>query len=79
MQIGEVLSGGARRQRDVFDQLEPEAVEATHLSRVVREQADAAHAEVQQELCADSVFAVSTGKPSSRFASTVSRPLSWRL
>jgi hypothetical protein len=57
MQIGEVLPGGARRQRDALDQLEPEAVEATHLSRVVREQADAAHAEIEHELCADSVFA----------------------
>src|SRR5262245_32435057 len=44
-------------ERRARDDVDPVALEAADLLRVVREEADAAHAEVAEDLCADAVVA----------------------
>ena len=69
---------GLRRDldRNLLDDGETEAVEPGELARVVGQDANRRQAEVGEYLVADPPLRASAGKPSSRFASTVSSPVS---
>ena len=72
---------GLRHRFDwhLLDDFEFVTFEADNFARVVGHEQDFAHAEVGDDLRADTVVTKVHGKPSLRLASTVSRPCSWSL
>ena len=77
LEVAAVL--GVRRRLDghLFDDRQPEPFDPRELLRVVREDPDRRQAEVGEDLVPDPPVPGVGGKPASRIASTVSRPISW--
>src|SRR4029079_9285983 len=62
-QIAPVLLVGSDLDRHLLDHLQPEAVDARELPRIVREDADRGQPEVGEDLVADAVLARILGQP----------------